>query len=128
MLAIALALFSLRNIVHPEFWKEKWIMVGFWGLNIGLAGMIAITLVPVGVLQALESFNNGFWSARSWEFYQQPVVNKLLWLRIVPDLVFLFAGILPLVAAACYGFLNLRRAEVPAAAQVEEVPEAVTVR
>ena len=30
MLAIALALFSLRNIVEPERWKEKWIMVGFW--------------------------------------------------------------------------------------------------
>jgi nitric oxide reductase subunit B len=123
MLAIALALFSLRNIVHPQFWKEKWIMVGFWGLNIGLMGMIAITLVPVGVMQALESFRNGFWSARSLEFYQQPAVHQLLWLRIAPDMVFIFAGILPLVAAACYGFLNLRRAEQPVEAALE-MPEA----
>lgn len=72
MLALALATFSLRNIVEPRQWKEKWIMTGFWGLNAGLMGMITLTLVPVGVLQAIESFQNGFWSARSWEFYQQP--------------------------------------------------------
>ena len=49
MLAIALALFSLRNIVEPKYWKEKWLMTGFWGLNIGLMGMIVVTLVPIGV-------------------------------------------------------------------------------
>ena len=45
-------------------------MVGFWGLNIGLMGMILLTLFPIGVMQAMESLQNGFWSARSWEFYQ----------------------------------------------------------
>ena len=50
MLAIALATYSMRNIVQPEFWKEKWIMVGFWGLNIGLMGMIALTLFPIGAM------------------------------------------------------------------------------
>ena len=45
MLAIALALFSLRNVVDARYWKEKWLMTGFWGLNIGLMGMIVVTLV-----------------------------------------------------------------------------------
>jgi nitric oxide reductase subunit B len=108
MLAIALALFSLRNIVEPRYWKEKWIMVGFWGLNIGLMGMIATTLAPIGVLQALESFRNGFWSARSFEFYRQPVVEMLLWLRGLPDGIFIAAGVLPLLAATAYGCLHLR--------------------
>ena len=108
MLALALATFSMRNIVKPEFWKEKWMMVGFWGLNFGLMGMIAITLFPVGVLQAVESFNNGFWSARSWEFYQQPIVNRLLWLRVIPDSVFIFAGVIPIVAGALWGLMNMR--------------------
>ena len=85
MLAIALALFSLRNIVEPKLLEGKWLMSGFWGLNIGLMGMIVVTLVPIGVMQALESFKNGFWSARSLDFYQQPLVNTLLWLRMVPD-------------------------------------------
>jgi nitric oxide reductase subunit B len=120
MLALALATFSMRNIVRAEFWKEKWMMVGFWGLNIGLMGMIAITLVPVGIMQAMESFQNGFWSARSWEFYQQPIVNKLLWLRVIPDTVFIFAGVVPIVAAALWGLINMR-AEVPLPASETEL-------
>lgn len=123
MLAIALALFSLRNIVKPEYWKEKWLMVGFWGLNIGLMGMIVVTLVPIGVMQALESFRNGFWSARSLEFYQQPIVHKLLWLRMLPDTVFLLAGILPIVAASLWGLLHLRDLRAPELKR--EVPDAL---
>ena len=95
-------------------------MFGFWGLNAGLMGMILITLLPVGILQVLESFQNGYWSARAWSFYQQPAVHTLLWMRVVPDLVFIFAGVLPLLAAVLYGFLNLR----PATA-TEEVPATV---
>jgi len=124
MLAIALSVFSLRNIVEPRYWKEKWIMTGFWGLNIGLMGMIVITLVPIGVMQALESFQNGFWSARSLAFYQQPVVKTLLWLRIAPDSVFIVIGVLPIVAAGVYGLLHMRALQtpVPAAATEKETP------
>jgi nitric oxide reductase subunit B len=115
MLAIALALFSLRNVVDPRYWKEKWMMIGFWGLNIGLMGMIVITLVPIGVMQAVESFNNGFWSARSMEFYQQPLVHTLLWLRMGPDTVFIALGVVPIVAAAVYGFFHLKPLREPVA-------------
>jgi nitric oxide reductase subunit B len=130
MLAIALALFSLRNIVEPRFWKEKWLMVSFWGLNIGLMGMIVVTLVPIGVMQALESFQNGFWSARSLSFYQQPLVKTLLWIRMVPDSVFIGLGVLPLVAASAYGLFHLRGLRAPAPVQPkkeEEVRELVGV-
>jgi nitric oxide reductase subunit B len=115
MLAIALALFSLRNIVDPKYWKERWFMAGFWGLNAGLMGMIVVTLVPIGVLQAVESFNNGFWSARSLEFYQQPIVKTLLWVRMAPDTVFIAIGALPIVAGAVYGFFHLRSLREPVA-------------
>lgn len=108
MLALALAAFSLRNIVEPKQWKEKWFMTGFWGLNAGLMGMIVLTLIPIGVLQALESFNNGFWSARSLEFYQRPIVSTLLWLRMFPDSVFILVGVVPVVAAAVWGLFHMR--------------------
>jgi nitric oxide reductase subunit B len=128
MLAIALALFSLRNIVKPEAWKEKWLMVSFWGLNIGLMGMILLSLVPVGVLQAVESFNNGFWSARSLDFYQRPLVQTLLWMRIGPDTVFIALGVLPLVAAAVWGLFHLRgTGPVRAEKKTPEVREMVGV-
>jgi nitric oxide reductase subunit B len=121
MLAIALALFSLRNIVEPRYWKEKWLMVSFWGLNIGLMGMILLTLVPIGVMQALESFRHGFWSARSLEFYQQPVVKTLLWMRMAPDTVFIVIGVLPLVAAAVYGLFHMRPLRAPAKQEESEM-------
>jgi nitric oxide reductase subunit B len=109
---LALAVFSLRNIVRPEAWKERWIMTGFWGLNIGLMGMILLTLVPVGGLQAIQSFENGYHWARSAEFLRQPVVVRLLWLRMIPDTVFIVVGVLPILAAALYGYLNMRRVKV----------------
>jgi nitric oxide reductase subunit B len=123
MLAIALALFSLRNIIKPEHWKEKWVMTGFWGLNIGLMGMIVTTLVPVGLMQASASFERGFWWARSFEFFSQPIVNRLLWLRMLPDTVFIVVGIIPLVAAAIYGYLHLRDTQ-QAARPVKPLPTA----
>jgi nitric oxide reductase subunit B len=114
MLAVALALFSLRNIVDPKYWKERWFMTGFWGLNVGLMGMIVITLVPIGVLQAVESFNNGFWSARSLDFYKQPLIQTLLWIRMAPDSIFIVLGALPIVAGAVYGFFHLKPLKAPA--------------
>jgi nitric oxide reductase subunit B len=130
MLALALATFSLRNIVKPSQWKEKWIMVGFWGLNAGLMGMILLTLVPIGFMQAIESFQHGFWSARSWEFYQQPIVNRLLWLRMIPDTVFIVAGVLPIAAAGLWGMAHMRKADVenPITAEQEPVAELVEYR
>jgi nitric oxide reductase subunit B len=126
MLAIALATFSMRNIVRPEFWKEKWIMVGFWGLNVGLMGMIAVTLFPIGALQAMESFEKGFWAARSWEFYRQPLINTLLWLRMIPDGIFIAVGALPILAAAVYGFFHLRPASAaPVETEAPAVPGGV---
>src|SRR5438128_3714447 len=92
-------------------------MVGFWGLNIGLMGMIAITIVSIGVLQAIESFQLGFSAARSWEFYQQPIINTLLWLRVIPDTVFIGLGAVPVVAAGVVGLLHLRKADTGALAE-----------
>lgn len=123
MLALALATFSLRNVVQPKHWKEKWFMTGFWGLNVGLMGMVLMTLVPVGVLQAIESFHNGFWSARSWEFYQQPLINGLLWLRVIPDSIFILLGVLPIVAAGLWGLAHMRPADAHRKPPVETEQE-----
>lgn len=126
MLALALASFSLRNIIHPEHWKEKWMMTGFWGVNAGLMGMILLTLVPVGAMQAIASFEKGFWWARSLEFYSQPIVNKLLWLRMLPDSVFIIVGVVPMVAAGLYGLLHLRQVSLPAPSMTVWVADRAT--
>ena len=75
-------------------------MTGFWGLNAGLMGIIRMTLVPVDAAQAIASFEKGYWWTRSYEFYAQPYINQLLWLRMIPDTVFIVVGILPIAGAA----------------------------
>ncbi|HOS42831.1 MAG TPA: cbb3-type cytochrome c oxidase subunit I [Armatimonadota bacterium] len=112
MLALALILFALRNIVRPDAWKEKWIKLGFWGTNIGLMGMILITLLPVGLVQMQHSYQHGFWAARSLEFYRQPLVTGILWFRMLPDTVFIVLGVLPLAAAVIWAYGHLRKATV----------------
>lgn len=117
-LAIALLLFVLRGIVKPEAWSEKLENLSFWGLNIGLVGMLVTTLIPVGFLQLQQAFNGGCWTARLPEFYTQPLVKSLLWLRIVPDSIFIVVGILPLALLVVRGLRNLRpvtKAKAPTA-------------
>ncbi|MGE5414980.1 MAG: nitric-oxide reductase large subunit, partial [Syntrophomonadaceae bacterium] len=44
-LAIALMLFSMRNVVRKDAWSDQLLKVAFWGLNGGLAGMIVFSLL-----------------------------------------------------------------------------------
>ena len=122
MLGVALLLFGMRNLVNPNKWNDKLLKVSFIGLNAGLMGMVLLTIVPVGIMQLGESYLNGFWSARSLEFYQQPVVQTLLWLRMLPDSVFIVFGVLPLAIVVGRGLLHLRRPTV-AEEEATVVPE-----
>jgi nitric oxide reductase subunit B len=110
MLGIGLLLFALRDLTNPRWWNDSLLKVSFWGLNLGLAGMILVTLLPIGLMQVGEAFTNGFWSARSFEFYRQPLVHMLLWLRILPDSVFIGVGVMPLAYFTVSAFFNQRRA------------------
>jgi hypothetical protein len=80
--------------------------------------LILMTLVPVGAMQTVASFERGFWWARSYDFYAQPEVQRLLWLRMIPDSIFILVGVLPLVAAGVYGLFHLRAERKPASTQV----------
>lgn len=97
MLGIALMLFSMRTISHSR--QEKLLRTSFWGLNIGLMGMIVITLLPVGFAQFMQGIEHGYWFVRTLDFYYQPFVHTVLWLRMIPDTVFIVLGVLPLLLA-----------------------------
>lgn len=112
MFAIAVLLYTMRNIVEPDKWNDKLLRLSCWGLNIGLTGMIVITLLPVGFMQLKHSFDFGYWSARDFSFYQEGPVNLLLWLRIIPDSIFIVLGILPLVYAVVRSMFHLRKPNV----------------
>ena len=71
--------------------------------------MILITLLPVGMVQLQTAFEQGFWVARDPSFYQDGLVRVLLWLRIIPDSIFILAGVVPLVWAVVRAMFHLRK-------------------
>ena len=88
MLGIGLMLFSLRAMKTQVVWKTKVLRFSFWSLNIGLALMALISMLPVGILQTVAAVQHGLWYARSAEFMQQELIRNLTWLRLIGDIIF----------------------------------------
>ncbi|PRQ03700.1 Nitric oxide reductase subunit B [Enhygromyxa salina] len=95
MLGIGLMLFCLKGFAARRPWNTKALAVAFWSLNIGLALMVLLSLLPIGLLQTWASVEHGLWYARSAEFMQTSHMEVLRWLRVVGDTVFA-VGILAL--------------------------------
>jgi nitric oxide reductase subunit B len=87
-LGLALMLFCLRAMQPNRIWNEKLISFAFWTINIGMLLMIVGSLLPIGLLQTVESVNNGYWSARSPEFMQTDLMQTLRWMRVFGDTIF----------------------------------------
>jgi nitric oxide reductase subunit B len=61
-----------------------------------------------------DVINHGYWHARSLAYTATPMARTLEWMRMPGDLVFIFAGAIPLTIAVVLGYLSLWRKE-PAA-------------
>ena len=111
MLGLALLTFALRQVLNDKQWAgiEKYIRVGFWGLNIGLLLMVLITLFPGGILQLVDALNNGYWHARSQAFLGGSLIRFIEWARIVPDLIFGIVGVMPIAIATWITYLTIRK-------------------
>jgi nitric oxide reductase subunit B len=96
MLGIGLMLFCLRAMSLNSTWRTRPLKIAFWTINVGLAAMVLLSLLPVGIAQTVASIDKGMWYARSAEFMQQPYLQNLRWMRVVGDTVFTI-GILTLV-------------------------------
>ncbi|MGC8654725.1 MAG: nitric-oxide reductase large subunit [Candidatus Kryptoniota bacterium] len=98
MLALGIMMYALRRLSTDNVWNqnEKFIRTGFWGLNIGLMLMVVLDLFPAGVLQLADVVNNGYWHARTLSFLDSGTFHLLEWFRIVADLIFIFAGSIPI--------------------------------
>lgn len=113
MLALAFSVFALRQVSTNDHWNriERFIKISFWGLNIGLAGMIILQLFPSGVLQFVDVIKNGYWHARSLEFSGQSHITSLAWLRFPADVIFIVAGVLPLLYAVVVTYIKVLKTE-----------------
>ncbi|HEX2828674.1 MAG TPA: nitric-oxide reductase large subunit [Burkholderiales bacterium] len=104
MLGLGLMLFCLRGLTERARWSDALLKPTFWSLNIGLAMMVFMSLLPAGVYQAWASVSKGLWYARSPEIVHSSVMETLVWLRVPGDIVFaLGCGLLAVFAVKLLG-------------------------
>jgi nitric oxide reductase subunit B len=70
-----LLLFCLRGLSKRLAWSDRLLAPMFWSLNIGLAMMVFMSLVPAGIYQAWASVTKGMWFARSPEVMHSPFME-----------------------------------------------------
>ena len=87
-LGLGLTLLSLRLLTMRPQWRTRSLWFAFWSINIGLALMVLLSLLPVGLAQTWAGFEHGMWYARSAEFLQTPVLEVFRWLRSIGDTIF----------------------------------------
>jgi nitric oxide reductase subunit B len=106
MLGIGLMLFCLRGLYDRALHADKFLKPAFWSLNVGLAMMVFVSLLPAGIYQAWESISKGLWYARSAEFIHSQAMETLVWMRVPGDIAFAACS----VFLAVYALRLLRRA------------------
>jgi nitric oxide reductase subunit B len=88
MLGLGLTLFCLRVLQPGRPWKEGVLKASFWSINLGLVFMVILSMLPIGLLQAMASIQHGTWYARSAEFLQSGPMQVLRWMRVPGDILF----------------------------------------
>lgn len=88
MLGLGLTLYCLRGLTDVYQWSQKLLKTAFWCLNIGLAMMTFLSMLPQGILQTYASIEHGYAYARSSEFVHSTIMEGLVWMRVPGDIVF----------------------------------------
>ena len=122
MMAVGLALFALRYIVPAAKWPDKFARLSFWSLNLGLAWMVFVTLMPLGVVQLWHSVNDGYFESRALGYITTPGNAVLEWMRLPGDVIFIVGGVLPFLWIT---WLGIRHGIKPTT--FEMVPETLYV-
>jgi len=116
MEAVALMVLAYRQVSTDRQWErtERYLRVSFWGLNAGLALMLAGSLFPGGVMQFYDVLTHGYWHARGQDYLNREFVRLLEWARLPGDAVFILLGVVPLVIASGLTYLDQWRHPAPA--------------
>ena len=88
MLGLGLTLYCMRGLTDVMTWNQNSLKIAFWSLNIGIAMMTFLSLLPQGILQTYASVEHGYAYARSAEFIHSPIMQALVWARVPGDVVF----------------------------------------
>jgi nitric oxide reductase subunit B len=107
MLGIGLMRFCLRGLTRGRPWDDRAMGIAFWSLNVGLAMMVFLSLLPAGLWQTWNAYTHGYWYARTAEFMHSNLMENLVWLRVPGDVIFVIG-----VAALAFAILKIYRALV----------------
>jgi len=94
ILGIGLMLFVLRGLYPQRHWNNRLLAWSFWCINIGLLVMVTISILPMGILQAIASIQHGYWYARSAAFMHTDTMQLLRWLRVPGDIILALGEVL----------------------------------
>ncbi len=94
MLGVGLMLFCLRGLYASKLHTDRLLAPAYWGMNIGLAMMVFMSLLPAGIYQAWASVRTGLWYARSPEIIHSKIMETLVWMRVPGDIVFALGALL----------------------------------
>ncbi|MFW6384726.1 MAG: nitric-oxide reductase large subunit [Halodesulfurarchaeum sp.] len=98
MLALDLGTFVLRYTTQSSVFPAARFKQSFVAMNVGLALMLALSVIPVGFLQLETVFNSGYDVARSVAFYNTELVQQLMWARMPGDVILIAGSLLYLLA------------------------------
>ncbi|MFT5820710.1 MAG: nitric oxide reductase subunit B [Crocinitomix sp.] len=87
LLGMGFILICLR-FYSKRVWDSKKLKRAFWFLNIGLAAMVLLSLLPIGIIQAYTSITEGYSFARDSDLLYSPTVQFLKWMRMIGDIIF----------------------------------------
>ena len=118
MLGIGLMLFCLRGLASRLAWNDGLLKTAFWSLNIGLAMMSLLSLLPQGVFQAYHSINTGMWYARSPDVIHSPIMEMLVWMRVPGDTIFSIGAVCIAIFAAKLVLAPKQPKQTPAPASI----------
>ena len=112
MLSIGLLLFSWRGLVDRASWNDRLLKVSFFGFNVGLFLLTLGTLFPVGIYQTWISYRDGLWMARDASFFARDLVHFIGTVRVVPDLLIILVGVVPLLIFLVKTYPKLKAVEI----------------
>jgi nitric oxide reductase subunit B len=136
-LSLAAILFCARYLVKAEHWSDAVAKVSLFSLNVGLALMCLLDLLPVGLVQLSAVLDHGLWFARSQAFVEGATFQSFTWMRMVGGALFVLGGVLPLTWLLLTRWRSLKpaggadgRIDLPRPGSVDvglELPEAVAL-
>ncbi len=92
-LAMGMVVYMFRMAIPEDRWRTRKLRWSFWLMNVGLAVMVLISVLPVGFLQLEVAFTESYAAARSLAFYNSAPIQTAFWLRVPGDVLLIIGSV-----------------------------------